>query len=112
MAPSHSTAADTPASWFTQALLSASRMRALAVAVALLLVLALQASLAPTLNAWNDRLTSRSWSWADSTNQERRIVVIDIDEKSVQALGTWPWRFKFSCKPSSYIEWGCSRLKS
>ena len=91
MAPSHSTAADTPASWFTQALLSASRMRALAVAVALLLVLALQASLAPTLNAWNDRLTSRSWSWADSTNQERRIVVIDIDEKSVQALGTWPW---------------------
>lgn len=91
MAPSRSTAADTPASWFTQALLSASRMRALAVAVALLLVLALQASLAPTLNAWNDRLTSRSWSWADSTNQERRIVVIDIDEKSVQALGTWPW---------------------
>ena len=91
MAPSRSTPADTPASWFTQALLSASRMRALAVAVALLLVLALQASLAPTLNAWNDRLTSRSWSWADSTNQERRIVVIDIDEKSVQALGTWPW---------------------
>lgn len=85
------TPASAAALWLPRLLLSAGRMRALAVALALLAVLVLQASLAPSLSAWNDRLTSRTWGLADSTTQERRVVVIDIDEKSVQALGTWPW---------------------
>lgn len=41
--------------------------------------------------SWDDRLTSMSWRFADSERAERRVVVIDIDEKSVQALGPWPW---------------------
>ena len=72
-------------------LLSPAWMRALALALAAALVLLLQL-LAPTaLDAWNDRLTSRTWSLADSAAQEQRVVVVDIDEKSVQALGPWPW---------------------
>ena len=85
---------DTPAHtapWRTRILLSAWRMRTLAVALALLATVLLQTSLAPTLQGWNDRLTSRTWALADDSTQERRVVVIDIDEKSVQALGTWPW---------------------
>lgn len=79
------------APWLTRILLSAKRMRALALLLALLVVALLQSSMAPWLNGWNDRLTSRTWSLADSHAQERRVVVIDIDEKSVQALGPWPW---------------------
>jgi len=79
------------APWRTRILLSTWRMRALAVALALLATVLLQTSLAPTLQGWNDRLTSRTWALADDSTQERRVVVIDIDEKSVQALGTWPW---------------------
>ena len=75
----------------SRTLLSAKRMRAWALGVAVLLVVLLQAGMAPWLQGWNDRLTSRTWALADDSTQERRVVVIDIDEKSVQALGTWPW---------------------
>ena len=79
------------APWLSRILLSAARMRALALALALLVVVVLQTTMAPWLSSWNDRLSSRTWSLADSQTQERRVVVIDIDEKSVQALGPWPW---------------------
>lgn len=77
--------------WISRTLLSAKRMRTLALVLALLAVLVLQASMPSGLGAWNDRLTSLTWSLADRNTQERRVVVIDIDEKSVQALGPWPW---------------------
>lgn len=77
--------------WLALTLLSSSRMRALAVAMAVLMILLIQTALSTSINGWNDRLTSSTWSLADNTTQERRIVVIDIDEKSVQALGAWPW---------------------
>ena len=81
----------TAAPWLSRFMLSANRLRALALALALLLVVVIQTTMAPWLNGWNDRLSSRTWSLADSQTQERRVVVIDIDEKSVQALGPWPW---------------------
>lgn len=87
MSMAHSSSAP----WLSRILLSATRMRALAFALALLVVVVLQTSMAPWLSGWNDRLSSRTWSLADSQTQERRVVVIDIDEKSVQALGPWPW---------------------
>jgi adenylate cyclase len=87
MSMAHSSSAP----WLSRILLSATRMRALALALALLVVLVLQTTMAPWLSSWNDRLSSRTWSLADSQTQERRVVVIDIDEKSVQALGPWPW---------------------
>jgi adenylate cyclase len=89
--PVSTSASASTSAWWVRTLLSAPRMRTLAIALALLLVVLLQTTLAPTLNAWNDRLTSRTWALADSTVQERRIIVIDIDEKSVQAHGPWPW---------------------
>jgi adenylate cyclase len=83
--------ASSSAPWLSRILLSATRMRALALVLALLVVVVLQTTMAPWLSGWNDRLSSRTWSLADSQTQERRVVVIDIDEKSVQALGPWPW---------------------
>ncbi len=42
------------------------------------------------LHQWDERTGSAVWSWGREA-QERRVVVVDIDEKSVQALGPWPW---------------------
>ena len=75
----------------SQLLLSRAWMRALALALAAVAVWLLQLAAPTALNAWNDRLTSRTWSLADGAAQEQRVVVVDIDEKSVQALGPWPW---------------------
>ena len=43
------------------------------------------------LQSWEERLASRTWSLANQDARERRVVVVDIDEKSTQALGSWPW---------------------
>ena len=56
------------------------------------LVMALASALfAPQLFRWEERLASHTWSLANSSATERRVVVVDIDEKSTQALGPWPW---------------------
>ena len=56
------------------------------------LVMALVSTLfAPQLSRWEERLASNTWSLANSSATERRLVVVDIDEKSTQALGPWPW---------------------
>ena len=71
--------------------LSAFWTRTLAVLLAVLGALLVQ-GLAPNwLSQWSERITSYTWSVSDSAIQEKRIVVVDIDEKSVQALGPWPW---------------------
>jgi len=72
-------------------LLSPRFMRLLALAVAVLAVLLLQLLAPQWLQTANDRMTSHTWALADKAAQEQRIVVVDIDEKSVQALGPWPW---------------------
>jgi adenylate cyclase len=46
---------------------------------------------APQFQQWEERLASRTWSLANSQATERRVIVVDIDEKSTQALGPWPW---------------------
>ena len=46
---------------------------------------------APQFQQWEERLSSRTWSLANPSATERRVVVVDIDEKSTQALGPWPW---------------------
>jgi adenylate cyclase len=52
---------------------------------------ALSAIWAPQLSQWEERLASRTWALANQDATERRLVVVDIDEKSTQALGSWPW---------------------
>jgi adenylate cyclase len=60
-------------------------------ALAVVLMAAISALFGPQLQQWEERLASRTWALADSSATERRVVVIDIDEKSTQALGAWPW---------------------
>ena len=42
------------------------------------------------LSQWDELSASLSWRLADQQAVERRIVVVDIDEKSIQAIGAWP----------------------
>ncbi len=63
-----------------------------AVSVVAVLLMALASAVwAPQLQQWEERLASRTWSLANPDATERRVVVVDIDEKSTQALGPWPW---------------------
>lgn len=89
--PTPKQAADRAASFASRVLLSSTWMRAMALVIAAIGVILFQWAAPQSLNAWNDRLTSRTWSLTDSATQEQRVVVVDIDEKSVQALGPWPW---------------------
>ncbi|WP_089957856.1 CHASE2 domain-containing protein [Limnohabitans sp. 2KL-3] len=86
-APSGSTMASLAA----RLLLSPFWMRSAAVALALALLALLHSQAGAWLGHWNDRLSSQTWALADSQALERRVVVVDIDEKSVQQLGAWPW---------------------
>ena len=72
-------------------LLSAACMRTTAVALACLVVLVLQAFSPKALEAWSARFSDQMWFFSDRAAQERRVVIVDIDEKSTQALGAWPW---------------------
>jgi len=60
-------------------------------ALAVLVMLVISGLFAPQLQQWEERLASRTWAMSDSSATERRVVVVDIDEKSTQALGPWPW---------------------
>ncbi|MDE2344353.1 MAG: CHASE2 domain-containing protein, partial [Betaproteobacteria bacterium] len=66
-------------------------LRLLALGLALLVTLAAVGLWGPQLKQWDERTGSAAWSFANSHAQERRVVVVDIDEKSIQALGAWPW---------------------
>lgn len=66
-------------------------LRLSALILAALLTLAAALLWAPQLRQWDERTGSLAWNFAGVDGQERRVVVVDIDEKSVQALGNWPW---------------------
>ena len=54
-----------------------------AVSVVAVVLMALASAVwAPQLQQWEERLASRTWSLANSEATERRVVVVDIDEKS------------------------------
>jgi len=76
---------------FRTALLHPSWVRALASALAVLLVGACWWVSPDAFNAVNERGDGLTWRLSDKQLEERRVVVVDIDEKSVQALGPWPW---------------------
>jgi adenylate cyclase len=76
---------------FEKLLLRPRTLRVLALALALLLTLGAIALWAPQLAQWDERTGSMAWNFASAGKQERRVVVVDIDEKSIQALGAWPW---------------------
>ena len=43
------------------------------------------------LQQLQERLGDLSWRWGAAHEQEHRLVVVDIDEASLQAVGPWPW---------------------
>lgn len=52
----------------------------------------LPAVLAPSRVAGIEEIVSDSfWRLGASSKAERRVVLVDIDEKSLRALGPWPW---------------------
>ena len=44
-----------------------------------------------TFLAFDERSDSLTWNLNSKGFDERRVVMVDIDEKSIQALGRWPW---------------------
>lgn len=53
--------------------------------------LALQLLAAPWLQALEERTGDWAWAWTAEHTQERRLVVVDIDERSLSEIGPWPW---------------------
>jgi adenylate cyclase len=67
------------------------RLRWLAVAVAFMAWAAL-AFLAPAaLQQADERATDLVWQLSTHDGVERRVVVVDIDDASLQRIGPWPW---------------------
>jgi adenylate cyclase len=77
--------------WSHARLKSPRQSHLLALLAALLLTALLVALFGPRLQQWDERSAQLAWSLADKQAVERRIVIIDIDEKSIQAVGPWPW---------------------
>ncbi len=67
------------------------RARLVALALALLATAAVLVGAPALLQGIEERSASWVWHWADQGAVERRMVLVDIDEKSLQALGPWPW---------------------
>jgi adenylate cyclase len=72
-------------------LLVQRRLRWFAVAVALVLwgCVALFAPVA--LQQANERATDLVWQLSAQPAEERRVIVVDIDDASLQRIGPWPW---------------------
>lgn len=45
----------------------------------------------PTLTVLEERSADWAWRMAASSTRESRVILIDIDEASLQQLGPWPW---------------------
>ncbi|MBI5275316.1 MAG: adenylate/guanylate cyclase domain-containing protein [Burkholderiales bacterium] len=67
------------------------RLRALALVVALAAWAVLALLVPGALHQANERATDVVWRLGADTQPERRVVVVDIDDASVQRIGPWPW---------------------
>lgn len=47
--------------------------------------------LSPALRALEARAGDAIWRWGATHQDERRLIVVDIDDHSLQAIGPWPW---------------------
>ena len=45
----------------------------------------------PALRALEARSGDAVWRWGATHNDERRLIVVDINDSSLQAIGPWPW---------------------
>ncbi len=58
---------------------------------AALVTLLLHIGAGTSLRQWESRLGDLFWKHTALLSAERRIVLVDIDERSVAELGPWPW---------------------
>ncbi len=75
---------------FTLSLLPA-HARLLALGLAGLLTLLLMWALPASLETLEERLGALGWTLHADTALEQRVSIVGIDEKSLEALGPWPW---------------------
>ena len=65
------------------------------VGLGMLLAALAWAGLESVSGAWLQAMQERSadwvWSATAKTSDERRLVIVDIDERSLTELGPWPW---------------------
>lgn len=43
------------------------------------------------LQPWQERVSDAVWRLGSKTTDERRLIVIDVDERSLREVGPWPW---------------------
>ncbi len=67
------------------------RLRWAAPLIAALITLLIVTFTGPRLTQWDEQSANLTWNLTDQARAERRIVIVDIDERSVQAIGHWPW---------------------
>ena len=72
-------------------LLVQRRLRWLAVAVAFLLWAAVAWFAPAAMRQVDERGTDLVWQLSAEPTEERRVVVVDIDDASLQRIGPWPW---------------------
>jgi len=65
--------------------------KCIGVLLAALAVLALGLWTPKTFQGFDEKSDALTWNLPHAAHPERRVVIVDIDEKSVQALGAWPW---------------------
>lgn len=75
---------DTPRSFHRHA-----HWLALAVSGVCVLLLAWLAPVA--IKGIDERAGDWAWRWGSTAQEERRLLIVDIDEASVARLGPWPW---------------------
>lgn len=78
---------------FLNALRWASRQGTgpLSVALAGLLWVAVHFLASPTLTRFEERSGDLIWRLTAEQRDERRLIVVDIDERSLREVGPWPW---------------------
>jgi CHASE2 domain-containing sensor protein len=76
--------------------------RTLSIFFALVLTLLLCVFFWPSLHLFEERLGNLGWTLAPDSELEERIFIVAIDERSISAVGPWPWsREKMSQLTSS-----------
>ena len=60
-------------------------------AIALVLTLLLGFGFNSTLTTVQERLGALGWTLSPDQSLEQRIIIVDIDERSMAEIGAWPW---------------------
>lgn len=55
------------------------------------------------IRAMDVRIADKTWQWIASSNDERRLIIVDIDEASIARHGAWPWSREKIAKLSAQI---------